>query len=115
MGFASRAVSAVSTQGLLAATEAFANAIEHPHAPTSRLIEVDGSFADGVLALTLRDSGSWGDHRQREEGGYGFPLMRRLVDAVEIDTGSHGTAVTLHRRLGSRPPRTGQASRGASA
>ena len=84
----------------LAATEAFANAVEHPHEPTLRVIEVHGGFADDTVTLTLRDFGSWGDSRQREEGGYGFPLMRHLLDAVEVDTGQEGTAITLRRRIG---------------
>jgi anti-sigma regulatory factor (Ser/Thr protein kinase) len=83
----------------LAATEAFANALEHPHEPTARAIEVQGSSADRTITLTVRDYGSWGDQRHREEGGYGFPLMQELVDTVEVDTGSDGTSITLRRRL----------------
>jgi anti-sigma regulatory factor (Ser/Thr protein kinase) len=37
------------------------------------------------------------DERQREEGGYGFPLMRQLMDAVDVETGSKGTSITLRR------------------
>jgi len=83
----------------LAVSEAFANAVEHPHEPTARRIEVEGCFADGTITVTLRDFGTWGEERQREEGGYGFPLMRQLVDAVEVDTGSAGTLITLRRRI----------------
>jgi serine/threonine-protein kinase RsbW len=84
----------------LAATEAFGNAVEHPHEPRARLIEVQGSIVDHTVTVTVRDYGSWRDERQREEGGYGFPLMRQLVDTVEVDTGSEGTAIILQRRLG---------------
>src|SRR5207245_5987163 len=84
----------------LAVTEAFANAVEHPHEPTARLIEVQGRFSDSTITVIIRDSGSWGDRRQRDEGGYGFPLMRQLVDTVEVDTASEGTSITLHRRIG---------------
>jgi len=52
--------------------------------------------------MTVRDFGSWGDSRQREEGGYGFPMMRRLMDEVEIDPGAAGTSITLRRRVTSR-------------
>src|SRR5947208_2737649 len=55
----------------LAVSEAFANAVEHPHEPTARRIEVEGCFADGTITVTLRDFGTWGEERQREEGGYG--------------------------------------------
>src|SRR4051812_42982217 len=57
----------------LAASEAFANAVEHPHAPAARPIEVDGDFRDSTVTVTVRDFGSWGASRQREEGGYGLP------------------------------------------
>jgi len=83
----------------LAASEAFANAVEHPHDPAARPIEVDGDFSDSTVTVTVRDFGSWGDRRQREEGGYGFRMMRRLVDSVEIDPGAAGTSVTLRRRI----------------
>jgi anti-sigma regulatory factor (Ser/Thr protein kinase) len=83
----------------VAATEAFANAVEHPHEPTRGLIEVDGDTIDSTVTLTVRDSGSWGDSRRREEGGYGFTMMRALVDAVEVKPGPDGTSVLLHRRI----------------
>ena len=88
----------------LAVTEAFANALEHPREPTARLIEVQGSFADQTMTLTVRDFGSWGNPRQREEGGYGFPMMRQLVDTVGVDTASDGTSITLRRRISATPP-----------
>jgi anti-sigma regulatory factor (Ser/Thr protein kinase) len=84
----------------LASSEAFANAVEHPHEPTSRAIEVEGGFSDATVTVMLHDFGSWGDQRQREEGGYGFPMMRRLVDTVEVEMGSEGTSITLQRRIG---------------
>jgi anti-sigma regulatory factor (Ser/Thr protein kinase) len=83
----------------LAASEAFANAVEHPHEPAARPIEVDGDFSDSTVTITVRDFGSWGAPRQREEGGYGFRMMRRLVDSVEIERGAAGTSVTLLRRV----------------
>jgi anti-sigma regulatory factor (Ser/Thr protein kinase) len=85
----------------LAATKAFGNAVEHPHEPTARLIEIDGITSDHTVSITIHDFGSWRDERQREEGGYGFPLMRKLMDTVDVDTGAAGTSITLRRRLGS--------------
>ena len=84
----------------LAATEAFGNAVEHPHEPSARVIDVQGTIVDRTVTVSVRDYGSWGDERQRAEGGYGFPLMRQLVDTVDVDTGSEGTAITLQRRIG---------------
>jgi anti-sigma regulatory factor (Ser/Thr protein kinase) len=84
----------------LAASEAFENAVEHPHAPTARVIDVDGTVTGRMVTLTIRDHGTWRDERRREEGGYGFPLMRRLVETIEVDRDAEGTAITLRRRLG---------------
>ena len=83
----------------LAATEAFANAVEHPHEPTANVIEVDGDVVDSTAKVTVRDFGSWGNLRVREEGGYGFEMMRKLVDAVEVARGPLGTSITLRRRI----------------
>jgi anti-sigma regulatory factor (Ser/Thr protein kinase) len=88
----------------LASTEAFANAIEHPHDPSADVIEVEGNLNGRTIALTVRDHGSWRQQRQREEGGYGFPLMRHLMGRVEVHTQPDGTAITMQRQL-TRTPR----------
>ena len=66
----------------LACTEAFANAVEHPHEPTAEVIGVVGSISNDTIT----------DHRPRlrvmapaprtGEGGFGFPLMRLFMDRV---------------------------------
>jgi anti-sigma regulatory factor (Ser/Thr protein kinase) len=86
----------------LAASEAFVNAVEHPQEPSADVIEVDGSIRDHTILIVIHDFGSWRDKRQREEGGYGFPLMRTLMDAVDVETASEGTAITLRRRIRSQ-------------
>jgi anti-sigma regulatory factor (Ser/Thr protein kinase) len=83
----------------LAATEAFVNAVEHPHAPSADVIEVSGSISDHTVSITIRDFGSWREQREREEGGYGFLMMRRLMDTVDVDRGGDGTSITLRRCL----------------
>ncbi len=84
----------------LATSEAFVNAVEHPHEPSAHVIDVDGSISDHTVSITIPDFGSWRDERQRQEGGYRFPMMRELMDAVDVDTGSDGTSITLRRRIG---------------
>jgi anti-sigma regulatory factor (Ser/Thr protein kinase) len=86
----------------LATSEAFVNAVEHPHDPSADVIEVNSSISNHSVSITIHDSGSWREERQREEGGYGFPLMRKLMDTVHVDTGSDGTSITLRRRFGSQ-------------
>jgi serine/threonine-protein kinase RsbW len=83
----------------LATTEAFVNAVEHPHEPSADVIEVSGSISDHTVSITIRDFGSWREEREREEGGYGFTMMRRLMDTVDVDRGADGTSITLRRRL----------------
>jgi anti-sigma regulatory factor (Ser/Thr protein kinase) len=83
---------------VMATSEAFVNAVEHPQDPTVDLIDIGGMVVDGVLTLTVRDYGSW-QQRRRRPGGNGFLLMRELMDAVEVDHRLDGTEVTLRRRL----------------
>jgi len=87
----------------LASTEAFANAIEHPRQPRADVIEVEGSLNDRTITVTVRDHGSWREQRRREEGGYGFPLMRQLMGTVEVDRQPGGTAIRLQRQLATTP------------
>jgi len=54
---------------LLASSEAFANAVEHPLRPAAAVIDVEAELAAGVLRLTVRDYGDWRNERDREEGG----------------------------------------------
>jgi anti-sigma regulatory factor (Ser/Thr protein kinase) len=83
----------------LACTEAFANAVEHSQNPTADVIDVDGTVTDGAITITVFDHGSWRPQRQREEGGYGLPLMRQLMNSVEVHTQPNGTTITMQRRL----------------
>jgi anti-sigma regulatory factor (Ser/Thr protein kinase) len=89
----------------LACTEAFANAIEHPHQPTADTIDVAGKIANGTIAISVRDYGSWRQHRERAQGGYGFPLMRQRMDTVEVHSQPQGTTITMQRQLA--PPHLG--------
>jgi len=87
---------------LLAASEAFANAVEHPLLPAAAVVDVEASLDGRSLELTIRDYGAWRDDREREDGGLGFPIMRSVMQGVEVDSQSEGSTITLRRRL--RPP-----------
>jgi anti-sigma regulatory factor (Ser/Thr protein kinase) len=83
----------------LACSEACANAIEHAYPPGPAALEVNGSVSEqGEVVLRVRDHGSWrpprGSHR-----GRGMVLMRGLMHSVDVDSGAHGTVVSLARRL----------------
>ena len=84
----------------LAATEAFANAIEHPEDRTSHLVEIEGTVTNRTVALTIRDYGRWqNDSSAKEDGGLGLTIMDALMDSVVIEPFEHGTTVTMQRRL----------------
>lgn len=83
----------------LATSEAFIKAVEHAHQPTAEVIHVKGSISDRTISIAIHDSGSWREEREREEGGYGFLMMRKLMDTVDVETGSEGTSITLRRRI----------------
>jgi len=87
----------------LACTEAFANAVEHPHQPRTDVIDVAGCVKGRTITLTVHDHGSWREQRQRAEGGYGFPLMRQLMHTVEVHTQLNGTVITMQRQLARMP------------
>jgi anti-sigma regulatory factor (Ser/Thr protein kinase) len=85
----------------LAANEAWQNAIEHGHAFASTPIAVELALEDGVVVCTVRDRGHEGERRSDPDRGRGIPLMRRLMDDLELDVGgAHGGTVVLRRRLG---------------
>jgi anti-sigma regulatory factor (Ser/Thr protein kinase) len=88
---------------LLAASEAFANAVEHPLLPAAAVVDVEGSIDGETLELTIRDYGAWRDGKEREEGGLGFPIMRSVMQKVDVDSQSEGSTITLRRRLRSLP------------
>src|SRR5438034_10957009 len=77
---------------LLATTEAFTNAVEHPHEPTSHLVDVECSIADHTITVSIRDYGTWqGERTRKEQGGVGLVLMEALMDAVRVECFTDGT------------------------
>jgi anti-sigma regulatory factor (Ser/Thr protein kinase) len=83
----------------VACSEAFANAIEHPMNAADSPVDVEGTMSRGELTLIVRDYGGWREHRLREEGGLGLPLMRSLMSSVDVKRRPEGTTVVLRRRL----------------
>jgi anti-sigma regulatory factor (Ser/Thr protein kinase) len=88
---------------LLAASEAFANAVEHPQLPAAGVVDVEATLDGCQLELTIRDYGAWRNERERAEGGLGFPIMWTVMQDVEIDSQSDGSTITLRRQLSSAP------------
>lgn len=88
---------------LLATTEAFTNAVEHPHEPTSHLVDVRGSFADPCVTISIHDYGTWqSEQARKEQGGLGLVIIESLMDDVHVKADMDGTTVTMTRRLTTR-------------
>jgi PAS domain S-box-containing protein len=86
---------------LVACGEACSNAIQHPFAARQDVLEIDLAVDDGEVELVVRDSGKWRS-TSSGGGGHGIPLIRQLMDSVDIRSGPDGTEVRMRRRLGAR-------------
>jgi anti-sigma regulatory factor (Ser/Thr protein kinase) len=97
----------------LAVQEAFINASEHSGASDGRVymtLALYGAEGPELVQVTIRDTGvgfsepAQRDTIQAREGhprkrGWGLTLIRRLVDEVQIESGSHGTLVVMRKRI----------------
>ncbi len=88
---------------LLAVWEACANAIEHAQGPSNPTFTVHGDEEDDLLTLRIADSGHWQASTGTAGRGFGLPLMRGLMDRVDVVHEDGGTVVVLERRLETRP------------
>ena len=84
---------------VVACQEACANAVEHAYGPAPAEIGLDAIHADGRISVTISDRGSWRPSRS-ENRGRGLPMMRALMDTVDVRQSEDGTDVVLTRRLG---------------
>jgi anti-sigma regulatory factor (Ser/Thr protein kinase) len=85
---------------LLAANEAFGNALVHSRQPRSIAVHVDATVDDGVAEIAIRDHGRWQEDQRPADGrGLGLQLMNALVDSVEFQIQRDGTTVRLRRIL----------------
>jgi len=98
---------------LLAAWEACANAVEHAQGPASTTFGLHVQRDGQLLRLRVTDSGQWrAQDASSGDRGLGLPLMRGLMDRVDIVHAAGGTVVVLERRLdGAGPAGRSRASR----
>jgi anti-sigma regulatory factor (Ser/Thr protein kinase) len=91
---------------VLAASEAAANTIDHayPTASSGGMVELS-CWTDGMTAhVQVSDQGRWRlSSSTPSQRGFGIPLMRRLVDRVEIQPGPAGTSVLFRHELPNVP------------
>ncbi|HXG76666.1 MAG TPA: GAF domain-containing protein [Gaiellaceae bacterium] len=86
---------------VLAASEACANAIEHPVGARNRLVDVEARVVeDGEAVLLLvRNSGEWRTPEPSTVRGRGLMLIESVMDEVEIDRSPERTEIRMLRRL----------------
>nr|MDT0661406.1 SpoIIE family protein phosphatase [Micromonospora sp. DSM 115978] len=82
----------------VAVSEATANAIEHPVAPREPVIMVLAQIADGVVDITVRDTGQWRESSGSGFRGRGLALIGALGE-LTVQTTPDGTEVRLRRVL----------------
>ncbi len=103
---------------IMACNEACENAVEHGYDFGDDLFAVEFTRVDGEVAIGVKDHGSWREPRERPDRGRGLPLMRKLMDVVEVQPRAGGTTVRMTRRLAAAPsqdgPGAGQTSAGSA-
>jgi hypothetical protein len=87
---------------MLAATEAFSNAVTHARQPRSIAVHVDGRITQGVVEIVIRDHGGWQKDQPNTGAELSLHLMHALMDTVDLQTTREGTTVRLGRELGRR-------------
>jgi anti-sigma regulatory factor (Ser/Thr protein kinase)/putative methionine-R-sulfoxide reductase with GAF domain len=85
----------------LACGEACANAIEHAYAPGVAYFELEAEHDNGVVTLTVRDTGEWRAARGTNRGR-GLKMMAAAVDVLDVRTTGAGTEVVMRHTLGTR-------------
>jgi GAF domain-containing protein/anti-sigma regulatory factor (Ser/Thr protein kinase) len=85
---------------VLAAWEACANAGAHAQAPSDSTFALEASSIGRSVLLRVRDSGRWRTEEERPDRGLGLVLMRSLMDRFQVVPGDRGTVVTMERRVG---------------
>ena len=100
---------------IMACNEACENAVEHGYDFGDDLFSVEFSDEDGEIWVSVRDNGTWREPRERPDRGRGLPLMRKLMDLVDVQPRPGGTTVRMSRRLAIAPgTAAGQTSAGSS-
>jgi anti-sigma regulatory factor (Ser/Thr protein kinase) len=82
----------------LAASEACANAVEHPVAARGAF-EVEAVRRTDEIVVVVRDFGGWRPESLNEARGRGLQLIRSLMTDVDVAHREHGTEIVMRRRL----------------
>ncbi len=88
---------------VMACNEACENSVEHGYGFGDDLFEVAFERDGGEVTIRIRDTGSWQPPRDEPHRGRGLPLIRKVMDAVEVTPRNDGTTVLMRRRLAAAP------------
>jgi anti-sigma regulatory factor (Ser/Thr protein kinase) len=80
----------------MACNEACQNAIEHAYGLVPEPFDVELDRDGDEIVIRIRDRGGWREGSSTDRGR-GLPLMRALVDAVDIEQRTTGSTVVLRR------------------
>jgi serine/threonine-protein kinase RsbW len=89
----------------LALTEACGNCVRHAYPDSKGDVSVAYAFDGGVIEMTVEDQGVGLDATRApsptDESGMGVPIIRTVVDELEISPGAdgRGTIVRMTKRL----------------
>jgi anti-sigma regulatory factor (Ser/Thr protein kinase) len=83
---------------IVAASEAAANAMEHPVHPTEPFVSVTAEIAGGVVTVTVRDTGQWRQQTRSPFRGRGLSLIGSLAH-LHVVPGARGTTLTIRRQV----------------
>jgi anti-sigma regulatory factor (Ser/Thr protein kinase) len=84
---------------ITAVGEAVANAVEHAYLNTPGTVRLSVGLEDSILRVHIEDSGNWRAASKQENRGRGIPLMRALMDRVEIRTERASTQVRMQLQI----------------
>jgi serine/threonine-protein kinase RsbW len=89
----------VERGGVLAASEAAANAVEHAYGSDGTGIVTVMAVLDhdGVLEITVRDEGTWRDGDSDPDRGRGLSIMETIADRLTVERGDDATVLRMVR------------------
>jgi PAS domain S-box-containing protein len=89
---------------VMAANEAWQNALEHGTGFARTTVDVDLTRMGETVTITVRDAGRRERSPSDPDRGRGIELMRALADEVTLELAPHGSTVRLQRALRAPAP-----------
>ena len=93
--------------------EAVANSVEHAYSEVPGTVHLTAQCDGDTLRVEIEDSGRWRPIQRSDERGRGIPIMRALMDGVEIRTDRASTKIRMRMELGDAAAAAATATRSA--